>query len=240
MREFVTILRRLLDGENVTFSGEIFSVRNFQLQMQLPPERAKIYIAANGPRMIRLAGEIADGMLGYFHSLAYVENVVLPNLRIGAERSGRNLAEIEATVGFPSVVTTDDSGVHQAKGQVMMFATALDSAPAYMDSIVAAGFGHVAEEIQSRVAAGDTRGAAELVSDEMADALTISGSPDNVRRRISEYEAAGITGVMLNPSVPGGWFPLYEGHFPPGAEIPEFDFHGLVRTIDNTVALLGS
>src|SRR5690242_16584947 len=108
MREFVTILRRLLDGENVTFSGEIFSVRNFQLQMQLPPERAKIYIAANGPRMIRLAGEIADGMLGYFHSLAYVENVVLPNLRIGAERSGRNLAEIEATVGFPSVVTTDD------------------------------------------------------------------------------------------------------------------------------------
>jgi len=240
MREFVSILRKLLDGELVTFEGEIFAVRNFQLQMQLPEERAKIYIAANGPRMIQLAGEIADGMLGYFHSLEYVRTVVIPNLRIGAERAGRDVADIDATVGFPSVVTTDDNGVGLAKGQVMMFATALDSAPAYMDSIVAAGFGDVAAAIQSRVSAGDTRGAVELVPDEMADALTISGSPDNVRRRIGEYRAAGLTGVMLNPSAPGGWFPLYEGHFPVGAEIPEFDFEGLVSTIDNTIDLLSA
>ena len=89
MREFVTILRGLLDGERVTFEGEIFSVRNFQLQMQLPEQRARIYVAANGPKMIQLAGELADGMLGYFHSVEYVRDVVLPNLRIGADRAGR-------------------------------------------------------------------------------------------------------------------------------------------------------
>ena len=101
MREFVTILRRLLDGERVTFEGEIFSVRNFQLQMQLPEQRARIYVAANGPKMIQLAGELADGMLGYFHSVEYVRDVVLPNLRIGAERAGRQLEEIDITVRVP-------------------------------------------------------------------------------------------------------------------------------------------
>ena len=135
-------------------------------------------------------------------------------------------------------MTPDDSGVALARGQVMMFATALDSAPAYMDSVVAAGYGDVAREIQERVARGDTRGAVGLVPDEMADALTISGSPGNVRRRIESYRAAGLTGVMLNPSAPGGWFPLYEGHFPESAEIPEFDFPGFVQVVDNTIDLL--
>src|SRR5262249_24572588 len=72
MREFVTILRGLLAGERVTYDGEIFSVRNFQLQMQLPEQPPRIYVAANGPKMIQLAGELADGMLGYFHSVEYV------------------------------------------------------------------------------------------------------------------------------------------------------------------------
>ena len=240
MREFVTILRGVLAGERVTFDGEIFSVRNFQLQMELPPERARIYIAANGPKMIQLAGELGDGMLGYFHSVEYVRSVVVPNLRIGAERAGRSLDDIDVTVGFPSVVTRDDSGVELAKGQVMMFATALDSAPAYLESVTAAGYRDVAESIQERVAAGDTRGAVALVPDGMADALTISGSPENVRRRIAEYRDAGLTGVMLNPSAPGGWFPLYEGHFPASAEIPAFDFPAFTRVVDDTIELLAA
>ena len=49
--------------------------------------RSKIYIAANGPRMVELAGEIADGTVGWFHSLEYVRDVTMPALRRGAERA---------------------------------------------------------------------------------------------------------------------------------------------------------
>ena len=62
----------------------------------------------------------------------------------------------------------------------------------------------------------------------MADALTLSGSAEHVRARIDAYRSAGLTGVMLNPSPPGGWFPLYEGHFPVDAELPPFDFPGFL------------
>ena len=75
MREYVTILRRILAGENVTFEGEIFSVRGFQLQMQPPERPARIYMAAIGPQMTRLAGELADGILGYCYSAEYVRDI---------------------------------------------------------------------------------------------------------------------------------------------------------------------
>src|SRR5262249_10200610 len=58
MREYVTIVRRILSGEPVTFEGEIFSVRNFQLTMQPPDRPVRIYLAAIGPQMLRLAGEV--------------------------------------------------------------------------------------------------------------------------------------------------------------------------------------
>ena len=165
--------------------------------------------------MIQLAGELADGTLGYFHSVEYVRDVAMPNLREGAARAGRDVSEIDVTAGFPSVVTRDDSGIELAKGQVMMFATALDSAPAYAESIKAAGFGDAAEELAGARAPGDLRAAVRAVPDEMANALTLSGSRENVLARIAAYRAAGLTGVMLNPGPPGGWYPLYEGHFPP-------------------------
>src|SRR5437588_7204596 len=71
MREYVTRLRAILAGEPVTFEGELFSVRNFQLLVQPPERPARIYMAAIGPQMLRLAGEIADGVIGYFWSAAY-------------------------------------------------------------------------------------------------------------------------------------------------------------------------
>ncbi len=240
MREFVTILRRILSGENVTFEGEIFSVQGFQLQMQPPERPVRIYMAAIGPQMTRLAGEVADGILGYCYSAEYVRESVLPNLLAGAERAGRSLEGFDVACGFPTIVTPDDAGLEQIKGQVMMFATAKSSSPEYASSFAAAGYD--VAPIQERVDAGDIEGALALVTDEMADALTIAGSPDNVRRRIEEYRAAGLTTVGLNPSPPDVWFPLYQGHFPDSAlaQIPEFSFPAYLGVIDATLDLAGS
>ncbi len=235
MKEFVTILRRILAGEAVTFEGDVFSVRGFQLQMQPPERPARIYIAAIGPQMTRLAGEIADGVIGYCYSVEYVRESVLPNLRTGAARAGRTLEGFDVACGFPTIVTPDDSGLEQIRGQVMMFATAKSSSPEYASSFAAAGFD--VGPIQERVDAGDVDGALALVTPEMANAVTIAGSPDNVRRRIDAYRAAGLTTVALNPSPPDVWFPLYQGHFPDDAlaRMPEFSFPAYLGVIDSTL-----
>lgn len=241
MRDFITILRKAFAGELVTHQGEVFSVRNFHLDLELPAPPPKITIAANGVKMIELAGEIADGMVGWYQSLEYVRDVTMPALRRGAARSGRSLDDFDATVGFPAVITEDDSGLGLAKGQVMMYATALGSAPAYLESARAAGFGAAAEAIGERVRAGDLRGAVGLVPDEMVDAMVMAGSADRVRARIERYRDAGLAGVHILPSPPGGYYPLYEDHFPVEslAQLPEFDFPGLVAGFESAIALLG-
>jgi alkanesulfonate monooxygenase SsuD/methylene tetrahydromethanopterin reductase-like flavin-dependent oxidoreductase (luciferase family) len=240
MRDFVSILTAAFRGGLVNYEGQVFSVRNFHLDMELP-HPPKIYLAANGPRMVELAGELADGMVGWFQSLEYVREVTIPALRRGAERSGRSLDGFDATVGFPAVVTRDDSGLELAKGQVLMYATALGSSPAYLESARAAGFGSEAEAIGERVRAGDLRGALGEVSEEMVASLLMAGSAERVRDRIERYRAAGLSGVHVLPSPPGVFYPLYEGHFPVEslAQLPEFDYPALVKSFDDAITLLG-
>jgi alkanesulfonate monooxygenase SsuD/methylene tetrahydromethanopterin reductase-like flavin-dependent oxidoreductase (luciferase family) len=239
MREYVTILRRILAGEAVTFEGELFSVRDFQLQVPLPEQPARLYVAAIGPQMIRLAGELADGVLGYCWSAGYVRDVVLPALQEGAARAGRSLGEIDVACGYPTVVAEDGSGLEQAKGQVLMFATAASSSPFYEESFAAAGLGDVVAEVRERVAAADADGALAAITDAAADAMTVSGSPDDVRRRVEALRAAGVATVAVNPSPPGLWYPLYQGHFPEGFPMREFSFPDYLKQMDDALRLIG-
>lgn len=240
MREYLTILRKALDGDVVTEKGEYFSIQGFHLDLPPPETRVPIYVAAIGPKMLQLAGELADGVIGYVYSEEYVRDVVRPNLEIGAARAGRSLEGFDIACGFPSVVTEDDSGLGLARGQAMMFATATASAPAYADSFAAAGFADARDEIAELVAAGELEAAVARVPDELADAVTISGSPEHARARIAAYRDAGLTSVVLNPSPPGGYFPLYNGHFPDGAVMPDFDFPGYLSVIERTLDTMGA
>jgi probable F420-dependent oxidoreductase len=239
MKEYVTILRRILTGEPVTFEGELFSLEDFQLQIPLPEQPARIYAAAIGPQMIRLAGEAADGVIGYCWSAAYVRDVVMPALLEGAARAGRSLDDFDVACGYPTVVADDGSGLQQAKGQVLMFATASSSSPYYAESFAAAGFGEVVAEVKERVAALDADGALAAIPDEAADAMTVSGTADDVRRRVEELRAAGVQTVAVNPSPPGLWYPLYQGHFPDGFPMREFSFPAYLGQMDDALRLVG-
>ncbi len=239
MREYVTILRRILAGEAVTFEGELFSVRDFQLQVPLQEQPARLYVAAVGPQMIRLAGEVADGVIGYCWSAAYVREVVMPALREGAARAGRSLSDLDVACGYPTVVAEDGSGLERAKGQVLMFATASSSSPFYAESFAAAGYDDVVQEVNERVAALDAEGALAAIPDEAADAMTVSGSAEDVSRRVEELNAAGVTTVAVNPSPPGLWYPLYQGHFPEGFPMREFSFPDYLKQMDDALRLIG-
>jgi len=239
MREYITILRRVLAGERVTFEGEVFRIKNFQLHTPPIEPPIPIYMAAVGPKMVELAGEIADGMLGYFFSLPYLKKVVIPQLQAGARRSGRSLKDFKLTVGLPAVVTRDDSGIEKVKGQVLMFTTAGYSSPYYAESVRQAGFGDELQRIQDLVARGDLKGASGVVTDEMADAFTLAGTTDHVRCRMQQYQAEGAV-VVLNPSPPNVYFPLYQGHFPEGSKMPEFSFPDYLTVITDAIEMLGA
>lgn len=239
MREYVAILRRALAGERVTLEGEVFRVRNFQLHVPPADPPIPIYIAAIGPKMTQLAGEIGDGVLGYFYSLPYFQKVVLPNLQTGAARANRSLENFDIACGLPAIVTADQNGLELIKGQVLMFATAGGSSPFYGESFSRAGFSAPLAEVRERVSRKDMQGALRVITDEMADAFTLAGSREHVRRRLRAYQEAGIKTIVMNPSPPGIYFPLFQGHFPEGVELPPFNYADYLKVIRDVIDFAG-
>jgi Coenzyme F420-dependent N5,N10-methylene tetrahydromethanopterin reductase and related flavin-dependent oxidoreductases len=63
MREYVALLRECLSGEPVTFEGDYFRAKRFRLGVRLGERKPKIIMAALNPQMLKLAGEVADGVL---------------------------------------------------------------------------------------------------------------------------------------------------------------------------------
>lgn len=238
MREYVEIVQKILRGETVTYAGEIFSIKDFALTFP-PEQKVPVYMAAVGPKMLELAGEIADGVIGAFWSVEYVENVVIPRLSAGAKRAGRSLDDFEISVGMPTFCSSDADAFRLHRGQVMQYATATKSSPAYELSVGAAGFEQELAALKENVANKDYTAALAGISDEMVNRLTLTGDPENIKSRIAEYEKAGVTLVQTNPTPPGAYFPFYEGHLD-GAPFPEFDFPGFLGSIETLITAMSN
>ena len=105
MREFLTILRCLVHEGAVDLSGEIFSVRT---TLQVPGASPfPILMAALGPKMLRVAGELADGTVTWMVGPKTLESHIVPRLTSAAEGVGRSAPRV--AVGAPVAVTDDDA-----------------------------------------------------------------------------------------------------------------------------------
>jgi probable F420-dependent oxidoreductase len=194
LRETVAVLRQMLAGERVTYTGRTIRTRNFRLVSQ-PPAPVPIYVAALMPPMLELAGEIADGVILNFMPVEAVPRM-LAHVRAGAERAGRDPGKIEVVSRFQVVVTDDVSGARSAMRHMMgpYFATSV-----YNRFVAWCGFPDEAREIDAGWRAKDRGRNMGAVTDEMIDRLAIIGSPEVCRARLAAFTAAGVTTPMIQP-----------------------------------------
>lgn len=186
MREYVALLRECLSGETVTFEGDFWSVSKFRLGMRVGERVPKIVLAALNPQMLRLAGEIADGVL-----LNY-----LPSSHVGpsieAVRSGGDatiFAYVHAAVG------DFERSANSARKDLFNYAMA----DGYAKMFMAAGFEDEITELRARQAAKDREGALEAISERMIQAIDFIGSADEVTDFVARYVDAGIDHPVLMP-----------------------------------------
>ena len=191
VREYVALVRACLSGEKVDFDGDHYRVRGFRLGMRLGPKRPKIVIGALGPSMLRLAGEIADGVLLNYLPASHVAWSV-EQVRAGGE------AEIYAYVHAGA--SDRELGLDKARRDLFSYAVV----DAYAASFRRAGFGDEVDEVRARHAAGDREGALAAVSDRMCDAIDVLGGADAVRGAVRSYVDAGVDVPVLMPLPWGG------------------------------------
>jgi probable F420-dependent oxidoreductase len=186
VREFVTLTRACLSGDQVDFEGEFYNVSRFRLGVRLKERRPKIVLGALNEGMLRLAGEVADGvMLNYLpasHVPWSVEQV----------RKGGNAAILAYVhVG----VTEREAGVELARRDLFSYAT-VDS---YARNFERAGYGDAVRAVRERHAARDREGAVAAVSDEMVDGIDVIGDADHVAATVRAYVDNGVEVPIVFP-----------------------------------------
>ncbi len=194
IRETVTVLRQMLAGERVTFQGRTLRTRGFRL-VSLPPQPVPIYLAALMPSMLELAGEIADGVILNFMPVEAVPRM-LEHVRRGAERAGRDPAQLEVVSRFQTIVTDDVAGARSALRHMMgpYFATSV-----YNRFVAWCGFPDEAAAILAGWQAKDRGRNLGAVTDDLIDRLAIIGPAAHCRGRLAEFARAGVTTPMVHP-----------------------------------------
>jgi probable F420-dependent oxidoreductase len=191
VREYVALLRAALSGEKVDFAGDFYQVKGFRLGVRLGERRPKIVVGALNPKMLALAGEVADGVLLNYLPASHVPWSV-EQVRKGGD------AEIYAYVH--GGVCEREAGVELARRDLFSYAV-VDS---YARNFERAGFGDEVAEIRARFAAGDRAGAVGAVSDRMVDAIDVMGDATTVAATMQAYVDAGVDVPVLMPLPWGG------------------------------------
>jgi coenzyme F420-dependent glucose-6-phosphate dehydrogenase len=114
MREALQIMRRLLDGEKLTFAGEFYTTRAAKLYSP-PVGRVPVFLAAGGPKSAAVAGELADGLMVSAKDAAKAAAGVVRPARAAAERRG-NAQGFGVAANHWTVLAADDDAAWQALG----------------------------------------------------------------------------------------------------------------------------
>ena len=202
MRETVEVLRRLLNMERVTFHGEFHQVEGIELDVvhgRREPRHVPIYIGATGPKMMELTGEIADGVVLNYCVPPEYNDQALEKLEVGTKRAGRTLDSLDR----PQLVVCSVDHDRQAA-----FDTSRELLTQYLaqQPHIAKASGvsqEIVDEIQSILGWPATheeiKQAKHLVSDDLVERITASGTPDDARAKVREYIDHGTTCPILYP-----------------------------------------
>ncbi len=205
MRDYVlavkACLRAFRGEEKLSHEGEFYDLS------LLPPAwkprshehgDIKVDISSVGPIMNRVAGEVADGVHVHpMHSVHYIENRLLPEVAQGAERAGRDMADIDLIVPVFAVPgdTPEERAalVHRAKTQIAFYGTT----PNYSFQFDDLGFEGMTQKLGGLMKAGDMAGMADAITDEMLDHFALVSTWDEMPDRLKDrYEGRAARVVM--------------------------------------------
>jgi len=169
LREHLTVLRSIFDTGAVDFTGAEFSARPGWPVRVAGGTPVPVYVAAMGPKALRVTGELADGTLPYLAGPRTIAEFIEPTIAKGAADAGRPKPEIIAAV--PVLISDDLEAARNFAADQLSF---YETIPSYQKVIAREGVASAAD-------------------------LAAIGSAESVTRRLRSYLDAGATDVVLSP-----------------------------------------
>jgi len=191
VREAVQIIRDLLSGKSVSFEGEVFKFNGAKLTFA--SGKVPIYIGAQGRKMLKLASEIGDGVIV---NAAHPRDVKFA------------LENIEAKEGFDFAVCSAfsidkdrDAAIQNPKTVVAFIVSSCPEEVLNRHGIDHESANAVKNALNEAFAKGNWKELAEKVTDEMVEAFSISGTPDDIIERIDELRKLGVTQIVVGSPI---------------------------------------
>jgi alkanesulfonate monooxygenase SsuD/methylene tetrahydromethanopterin reductase-like flavin-dependent oxidoreductase (luciferase family) len=197
MREYIGAVRAILRGETPPDSERFptrFAFMGYEARGDLP-----IYVAALSPNMLKLAGELADGVMLWLCCPSYIQTEVMPALRAGLEKAGRSLDEFDVVAAVPVALTDDPEAARATFRQDLIPYASL---PFYRAMLKASGFADELAAFDEGMAGGDLDRAKAGLSDRMLAELAGIGDADEVHAAVRRYQDAGATSPGVG-GIPG-------------------------------------
>lgn len=194
VREFIALLRECLSGERVDFAGDHYQVKGFRLAVRLGERRPEIVLGALGPKMLALAGEVADGVLLNYLPASHVP-WSLEQVRTGTARAGRAPDAVTTYAYVHAGVCDRDAAMEKARRDLFSYAVV----DAYAANFTRAGYGDAVAEIREAHAARDRDAAIAAVTEQMVDGIDILGDAATVTAGVRAYVDAGVDHPVLMP-----------------------------------------
>lgn len=207
IREVVEIVRIVSRGERLQYHGEVYELplpggEGKALKSAARPEpNIPVYLATLSPKSLELTGEIADGWIGTSFMPEHA-NVFFDHIARGAERAGRQLADIDLQAGGAVAFSDDVRGLiarHRPGIAFTLGAMGSRQHNFYNAAFRRAGYEEEALAVQRLWLEGKRKEASDLVPDEMVAGVNLLGTEQMVRDRIRAYRDAGVTTLRLAP-----------------------------------------
>ena len=212
-REIIDICRQVWARERVSYDGKAYTLplppeqgtglgKSLKLITRPVRDRVPVYVAALGPKNVRMTAEIADGWLPLFYLPEKVDDVWGADLRAGTAARADDLAPLEIVAGGLLAVGDDAARMRDlARPMIALYVGGMGARGRnfYNDLACRYGFEAEATKIQDLYLDGKKDEAAAAVPDGLLEAATICGPEGYVRERIAAYKDAGVTSLNVTP-----------------------------------------
>ncbi|MFT7243486.1 MAG: putative F420-dependent oxidoreductase [Candidatus Azotimanducaceae bacterium] len=193
VKETTQLIKQILSGAKTDFNGETVKSHGYR-QLPLEDGAQPVYMAALRSKMLETAAEFSDGViLNLFPKDALPK--MMEHIKIGAERAGKKLEDVEVVCRHQVIVTDDKENARNLirSGFAPYYAT-----PVYNAFLAWAGYEDVAKTISEGWAAKDRAKTTGALDDKLVDDIAILGSMEECHDRIREYGEMGITTHIIS------------------------------------------
>ena len=190
MKEYVEIIRLILTGKTINYSGEIFSLKDFSLLIKPPRNIIPIYLAAVNQKMVELAWEIADGVIFYLRPKNEIKSTIT---------SMKNQKKIDTTLQIITCIHDDsEKAIFRAKKTIAFYVSV---GKIYREFLAQNGFKNETKNIFEEYKKTGLTNSHEFVPESMVNELCISGTPNECKKQLKQFRETGINLpiIQFNP-----------------------------------------